>query len=324
MRQAIKRKSVTIKVTTAKVATTIAALGVSCSLLYAMGDNLDYSHKINATAEQGTFGMPAAEPIAFLALSRDLKLRAEPVSFDMSAAARFSDQFKVALAPVSFDTPNATPVTFPTPAFRRPVNSRQANLAAPVPARTAFYSSHRQLESSAVRIGFDTPSLAPMAFVRFCIQYPQDCTVRRMAFRPGRVALTEARKTELATVNRDVNHAIKPQANNNGVMAEEWLVSPREGDCNDYAVTKRHELLARGWSSRSLLLAEVVIASGEHHLVLVVRTREDDFVLDNLNPNVRPVSQIRYQWVRAQQEKNPRFWSMINVTRGARVAMNTR
>ena len=148
--------------------------------------------------------------------------------------------------------------------------------------------------------------------------------MRRMAFRPGRVALTEARKAELATVNRDVNRAIRPQANNNGVMAEEWLVSPREGDCNDYAVTKRHELLARGWSSRSLLLAEVVIASGEHHLVLVVRTREDDFVLDNLNQNVRPVSQVRYQWVRAQQEKNPKFWSTINVTRGVRVAMNAR
>ena len=115
-----------------------------------------------------------------------------------------------------------------------------------------------------------------------------------------------------------------PQANNNGVMQEEWLVSPREGDCNDYAVTKRHELLARGWPSRSLLLTEVVIPSGEHHLVLVVRTREDDFVLDNLNPNIRPVSQVPYQWVRAQQEKNPKFWSTINVTRASRVAMNAR
>jgi predicted transglutaminase-like cysteine proteinase len=324
MRQTIKRKSATIKTTTAKVATTVAALGVSCSLLYAMGDNLDYSHKVKTAAEQDAFGMPAAEPIAFLALSRELNLQTETASFDMSATAPLSGQFKVAVPPVSYDTPSATFVTFPKPAVRRPVDARQANSAAPSSARTAFYSVPRRLESNTIRIGFDTPSLAPMAFVRFCIQYPQDCTVRRMAFRPGRVVLSEARKAELATVNRDVNRAIRPQANDNGVMEEEWLVSPREGDCNDYAVTKRHELLARGWSSRSLLLAEVVIASGEHHLVLVVRTREDDFVLDNLNQNVRPVSQIRYQWVRAQQEKNPKFWSTINVTRGARVATNTR
>ena len=91
-----KRKSATIKTTTAKVATTIAALGVSCSLLYAMGDNLDYSHKFNAAVEQGTFGLPAAEPIAFLALSRELNLQTEAVSFDMSAAAPLSGQFKVA------------------------------------------------------------------------------------------------------------------------------------------------------------------------------------------------------------------------------------
>ena len=107
-------------------------------------------------------------------------------------------------------------------------------------------------------------------------------------------------------------------------MEEEWLVAPREGDCNDYAVTKRHELLARGWPSSSLLLAEVIVPSGEHHLVLVVRTREEDVTLDSLNWNLRPVSQIPYQWVRAQQVGNPKFWSKISISRAAHVAMNAR
>ena len=192
-------------------------------------------------------------------------------------------------------------------------------------AKPAVFSSYpRELKANVERIGFNTPSLAPMAFVKFCLRYPHECEVRRMAFRPRPVALTEARKAELAKVNRDVNRAIRPQANVNGVMAEEWLVSPRAGDCNDYAVTKRHELIARGWPSRSLVLAEVVIPSGEHHLVLVVRTREEDLVLDNLNWNVRPVSQIRYQWVRAQQAGNPKFWSMISVTKVAPVEMAAR
>jgi predicted transglutaminase-like cysteine proteinase len=87
-----------------------------------------------------------------------------------------------------------------------------------------------------------------------------------------------------------------------------WLVAPKAGDCNDYAVTKRHELLARGWPSRSLLLAEVVISSGEHHLVLVVRTRDSDLVLDNLNENIRHWSKTGYQWVRVQMPSNPKFW----------------
>jgi predicted transglutaminase-like cysteine proteinase len=45
---------------------------------------------------------------------------------------------------------------------------------------------------------------------------------------------------------------------------------PSSGDCNDYAVTRRHDLIARGWPARSLLLAEVITSWGEHHLVVVV------------------------------------------------------
>jgi predicted transglutaminase-like cysteine proteinase len=170
---------------------------------------------------------------------------------------------------------------------------------------------------------FSTPVLAPAAFVRFCIRYPNDCKVRQTEFDQRPVPLTTARLIELSEINRDVNQSIKPQAKRKSVLAEDWVVAPYEGDCTDYAVTKRHELLARGWPSHSLLLAEVVVASGEHHLVLVVRTSEADLVLDNLNGDVRPVSQIEYRWVRAQQAENPKFWSTINVRRADRVAANS-
>lgn len=174
-------------------------------------------------------------------------------------------------------------------------------------------------------VAFNTPVLAPVAFVRFCAQYPEDCKRRSPDFdQTTPVSLTKARIAELSKINREVNLSIQPQENRGGVLAEQWLVAPGRGDCNDYAVTKRHELLARGWPSRSLLLAEVVTASGEHHLVLVVRTREADLVLDNLNWNIRPVSQIEYQWVRAQQVDNPKFWSAINMERINRVAREAR
>jgi predicted transglutaminase-like cysteine proteinase len=180
-------------------------------------------------------------------------------------------------------------------------------------AQAAFYGLPRALKNQLTRLTFDIPSLAPMAFTRFCLQYPQDCEVRRMmAYRRG-VVLIKERWAELAAINREVNRAIIPQRNDLGVAGEEWLVSPQAGDCNDYAVTKRHELLARGWPSRSLILAEVVIASGEHHLVLVVRTRDGDFVLDNLNAHIRTVAQTRYRWVRAQLPKNPNFWARVRV-----------
>jgi predicted transglutaminase-like cysteine proteinase len=191
-------------------------------------------------------------------------------------------------------------------------------------ANAAFFSFPRMLLSAVDRINFDTPTLAPMAYTRFCLQYPEDCEVSRgrlwhnRAFWQNTVTLTEARWAELAGVNRDVNQAIRPQHSEAGVMAEEWLISPQAGDCKDYAVTKRHELLTRGWPSRALLLTEVVTSWGEHHLVLVVRTNDADLVLDNLNANIRPVSKTRYQWVRAQLPGNPSFWSTVSAPTSSR------
>ena len=163
-----------------------------------------------------------------------------------------------------------TPLTYSADSPWHEANSHSTRSSTRSVVPAVFSGLRRPREANLDRISFDTHALAPMAFVRFCKRYPKDCKVSRMAFRPKPVELTKARKAELVMVNREVNHAIKPQENVNGVMAEEWLVSPRAGDCNDYAVTKRHKLLARGWPSRSLLLAEVVIPSGEHHLVLVV------------------------------------------------------
>jgi predicted transglutaminase-like cysteine proteinase len=95
------------------------------------------------------------------------------------------------------------------------------------------------------------------------------------------------------------------------VAGEQWLISPKAGDCNDYAVTKRHELMAKGWPARALLLAEVVTTWGEHHLVLVIRTRDGDLVADNLNANIRAWNKAPYQWVRVQSPADPKFWSTV-------------
>ena len=179
-------------------------------------------------------------------------------------------------------------------------------------AQAAFFGLPRALRLQIDRIRLETPTLAPIAFSRFCMQFPDDCRMRHMIFRrPRPIVLTDARLQNLLAVNRDVNREIAPQADLGDVVSERWLVSPRAGACHDYAVTKRHELLARGWPSRSLLLAEVVVPSGEHHLVLVVRTDEGDLVLDNLNAGIRTWSRTPYQWVRIQSPGNPNLWSTI-------------
>jgi predicted transglutaminase-like cysteine proteinase len=177
--------------------------------------------------------------------------------------------------------------------------------------QAAFQGMPRGLKSQLERIRLDAPALAPFAHVRFCLQYAEDCEVKGIAFRGGALSLSEQRWNELLSVNTDVNRGIRPQPNTGGLTAERWLIHPKSGDCNDYAVTKRHELLRRGWPSHALLLAEVVMSSGDHHLVLVVRAKEGDFVLDNLHADIRPWSRTPYQWVRMQTPSNPKFWSRL-------------
>lgn len=152
-------------------------------------------------------------------------------------------------------------------------------------------------------------ALPPFGHTFFCLRYPRDCE---------RTASTEALPVSLAArwhkmnlVNTSVNAAIAPRADPDQVNTH-WLIAPPEGDCNDYAVTKRHGLLRAGWPSSSLLLAEVTLLStGEHHLVLIVKGADADWVLDNLKPNIETLAETRneYAWDRIESADNPRFWT---------------
>ena len=172
------------------------------------------------------------------------------------------------------------------------------------------------LQSAIQHIKFETPTLAPMAYTQFCLRYQDECRPR-MIFRGGPVQLTAERWDDLKEVNKAVNQDIIPERNELGLAGETWLISPDRGDCNDYAVTKRHELLDRGWPARVLLLSEVVVNSGEHHLVLVVRTKSGDLVLDNMTSQIKPWSRVPYRWVRIQRPTDTRLWTTIsNPNRG--------
>jgi predicted transglutaminase-like cysteine proteinase len=167
------------------------------------------------------------------------------------------------------------------------------------------------LHAAIQHIKFETPTLAPMAYTQFCLRYEEDCRPR-MIFRGGPVRLAAERWDDLKEVNDTVNREIAPERNELDLAGETWLINPSSGECHDYAVTKRHELLDRGWPARALLLSQVVTHSGEHHLVLVVRTKSGDLVLDNLTPQIRQWSRAPYRWVRIQQPTDTRLWATIS------------
>ena len=117
----------------------------------------------------------------------------------------------------------------------------------------------QNVNSELERVSFDTPMAGPFAYTHFCLRYQDDCRVHNRQFRrPRPVFLTSERRRDLVEVNQQVNRSIQPKHYINDVSYDTWRIAPTAGDCNDYAITKRHELLARGWPSRALLLSEVV------------------------------------------------------------------
>lgn len=165
-----------------------------------------------------------------------------------------------------------------------------------------------------VRAGAGEPVLAPFEHVRFCMRQPEQCAA---VSRGGDViALDDFTRDELHAVNRSVNAGIYPERKTDRSRFEgEWAIHPVRGDCNDYAVTKRSELIQRGYPSSALLLSVVQTGSGEGHLVLLVRTSSGDLVLDNLSSALRPWQATGYRWLSRQSDLNPQYWVSIRLER---------
>jgi predicted transglutaminase-like cysteine proteinase len=83
------------------------------------------------------------------------------------------------------------------------------------------------------------------------------------------------------------------------------------GDCNDYAVTKRHALLRSGLPAKTLRLSTVRTSSGTGHLVLVVVTTMGDLVLDNLTDAIRPWRSTDYHWLKIQSANDAKVWFTV-------------
>jgi predicted transglutaminase-like cysteine proteinase len=151
------------------------------------------------------------------------------------------------------------------------------------------------------------PTLAPFQHVRFCLRYPADCKSD-----PTEIAVIELDVDTLELMNRvnhSVNATIAPQLKSDGTSSGlGWTIAPSAGDCNDYAVTKRHELLQSGLPAKALRLAVVRTSSGIGHLVLVVTTTKGELVLDNLTETIRPWQTTDYRWLKIQSASDARFW----------------
>src|ERR1700736_391455 len=161
-----------------------------------------------------------------------------------------------------------------------------------------------------------SPTLAPFQHVRFCLRYPSDC--KSNPAENDHIDLDAETLELLKRVNHSVNMSIIPIRKSYGRnLGDSWTIAPDMGDCNDYAVTKRHELIDKGLPSKALRLAVVRTASGIGHLVLVVVTTKGDIVMDDLTDAIRPWQSTDYHWLKIQSATDSKFWHEIQAARGS-------
>ena len=145
----------------------------------------------------------------------------------------------------------------------------------------------------------------PSGARQLCRQYDWACATKRS----GR--LTSQQEMQIVQrVNRHVNATIREVTDQSQYKTRErWaLPTSRGGDCEDFALLKKRDLIAAGIDPRKLLIATVLDTRRNAHAVLVYRSESGDLVLDNLTNRIKPWASTRYLFLRMQDPKQPRRW----------------
>lgn len=173
------------------------------------------------------------------------------------------------------------------------------------------------LAVSALTFGADA-SLADSAFIpgdivsppptgarSLCVQYTWACATKQA------IHMSSDQEMKLVKqINRKVNASTRSVTDQSQYKTRElWaLPTSRGGDCEDFALLKKRDLIRAGIDPSKLLIATVLDTRRNAHAVLVYRSSQGDLVLDNLTNRVKPWSSTRYLFLRMQNPQQPKGW----------------
>ncbi|WP_253283441.1 MULTISPECIES: transglutaminase-like cysteine peptidase [Ruegeria] len=153
------------------------------------------------------------------------------------------------------------------------------------------------------------PSVAssppPSGAIDLCAQYKWACAGKRS------VSMSSQQELKVVEqVNRRVNRSTREVTDQSQYkMTERWaLPTARGGDCEDFALLKKRDLIHAGVDPSKLLIATVLDTRRVPHAVLVYRSSNGDLVLDNLTNRIKPWTATRYLFLRMQDPNRPGRW----------------
>ncbi|MCP4045655.1 MAG: transglutaminase-like cysteine peptidase [Gammaproteobacteria bacterium] len=154
----------------------------------------------------------------------------------------------------------------------------------------------------------------PIGHFNYCRENPNDCASN--AASPLAPALTRKKWMQMIDINHHANSTVSPVTDIEQYSREEyWTLPKKYGDCEDYVLLKRQLLIDKGWPVSSLLVTVVLQTSGEGHAVLTVRTKDSDYILDNLNGKILPWNKTEYRYLKRQSTMHSGRWTDIEDNR---------
>lgn len=139
----------------------------------------------------------------------------------------------------------------------------------------------------------------PIAMKFFCRSNPGEC----VGGGRSQVTMTDELAALLQTVTRRVNNSISYTSE----RVDRWALNPSRGDCEDYVLSKRSALIRQGVSPGALRIAFTHTRRGVPHAILVVKTSQGDYVLDNMNSRVLSLQASGYN-IAMMSASNPMRW----------------
>jgi predicted transglutaminase-like cysteine proteinase len=160
---------------------------------------------------------------------------------------------------------------------------------------------------SVAKVGLAKPIAA---WIRFCEQRPEECAVDMSE--PATITLTPQVWKTIVQVNRQVNGAIQAQTDqDHWGLEDRWdFAEDGYGDCEDYQLVKRKQLVEAGFPRRALRMTVVIDEDGAGHAVMMVRTDRGDFILDNKRNAVLPWNQTGYTYVKREGDTGSAWASL--------------
>jgi len=150
----------------------------------------------------------------------------------------------------------------------------------------------------------------PIGHYDFCKSNPAECRIRTRDAGPQ--PMNGRLWRDVVAVNAGINASIRPMNDFDVYGADEvWAYPDGAGDCEDYVLEKRRQLMRRGVALSNLLITVVRKPDGEGHAVLTIRTTGGDFVLDNLTDEVREWHTTGYRFLKRQAVDHTGHWVSI-------------